>query len=159
MIEFQRSTDYAAVRELLTEPRCWRRMTGTADSGLAKRFEVGPCAGIEYVIANEKGSLLASFQLIDGAATAPGAAEFHLCFAPAAWGRAAAILRDFLQWVWSETTYTRLIGPVPAYNRLTLRLARETGWAETAFLKNVIVKHGTTHDVVFVEIRKPCPPS
>ncbi len=132
----ERSTDYAAVRKLLTEPRTWRRIMGggTVDP----HFAVEPREGLEFITARETGSLLAVFLIERGR-------EVHFAFAPSAWGRTLPIARAFLEWVWANTEYTRLVGPVPRYNRLALRLARAAGFEET----------GTAGALILLEIRKP----
>jgi hypothetical protein len=119
---FERSTDYGAIRKLLIEPRCYSRMTGNGHA--SADLDVGPRAGIEYILARECGEPIAVFLL----ATRGGETEVHFCFAPEAWGRTKPIAIAFIDWVWANTIHTRLVGPVPSHNRLALRLAMACGF-------------------------------
>ncbi len=79
---FARSTDYALILAIITEPRCYRRMTGGGEADAA--FTVSAIAGIEYVVArDDEGRPLALFLIVDGH-------EIHFCFVPEAWGRTEA---------------------------------------------------------------------
>jgi hypothetical protein len=139
-LTFERSIDYALILEILSEPRCWRRMTGTQPVP----FAVGPIEGIEYILAFD-GERRASavFLLVGGE-------EVHFCFTPEVWGHSEWIARGFLSWVWANTSASRLLGPVPVHNRLALRLAKRVGFQE----------YGFTGDLVLLEISRPsldCP--
>jgi RimJ/RimL family protein N-acetyltransferase len=65
------------------------------------------------------------------------------------------ILEAFLEWLWKTTERTRLVGPVPSYNRLALRLARAAGFREFDVVQNAVHKGGRAYDLVLLEIRKP----
>jgi RimJ/RimL family protein N-acetyltransferase len=135
---FSRSEDYALIRDILTDARCWRRMT-KEEPGSLSGFMPGPTHGrIAYIVAREGAAAAAVFLIVDGL-------EIHFCFRPRTWGRTEPIARAFLEWVWRETDATRLVGPVPKHNRLALRLARAAGFTEFA----------ATVDHVLLEIRKP----
>lgn len=100
-------------------------MTGGSEG--RDTFEVGPRVGIEYILAKEDSEPVAVFLLVTGLwPLAP--AEVHFCFVPAAWGRTRPIAIAFLEWVWKNTAHTRLLGPVPAHNRLARRLAIACGF-------------------------------
>lgn len=136
MTTFERSTDYALIRSILTEPRCFRRMTARLALE-ADALEIGPLEGIEYIVVfeeipklNAEGNRLVSqpvavFLIVQGC-------EIHFCFVPAAWGRTVPIARAFLVWVWENTNAKKLLGPVPIHNRLALRLACAVGFTEYA---------------------------
>jgi len=119
-LNFERTTDYPAVRALLTEPRCWRRMTG--DVG-PRSFEVGPRPDTEYVVAKRDAAVLAAFVILDGM-------EVHFCFHPDAWGHTLPIAKAFLAWWWENTREKVLVGPIPRHNRLALALAKKAGFRE-----------------------------
>jgi hypothetical protein len=143
---FERSTDYAAIRELLIEPRCFRRMTGGQGPARAS-LDVGPREGFEFFTAMEHDQLAAVFLL----ATSGEETEIHLCFAPHTWGRSAPIFVEFVRWVWRNTDHARLIGPVPNHNRLAVRLALAAGFTPFASARGF--------DEIVFEVRKPCPSS
>jgi hypothetical protein len=115
-------------------------MTGSLE-GL-EAFEVGPCRGIEFVLASDPDPV-AVFLL---ERRRDGSVAVHFCFVPAAWGYTLPVAAAFLEWVWKNTAHTRLLGPVPAHNRLARRLAIACGFEPGADLPG--------QDQV-LEIRKP----
>jgi hypothetical protein len=149
LYSFARSSDYALIREILTEPRCWRRMRHPS----VETFLVAPVEGIDYILAYEHERCgcdpvhdyvpicapydeqvercvagrrpVAVFLIVQGV-------EIHFCFVPEAWGRTLPCARAFLTWVWTYTDAKRLLGPVPIHNRLALRLACACGFKEYA---------------------------
>jgi hypothetical protein len=133
---FTRSTDYAAIKALLSEPRCWRRMHG----GPVQAIEVGPREGTEYVTATENGKLVGVFVILHGI-------EVHFCFIPAAWGSTLEISKAFLDWAWANLDTPVLIGPIPARNRLALRLAKLAGFC--------ISNYTDRADLIYSYIRRP----
>lgn len=122
-MNFERSTDYELIREILTEPRCYRPMGHTAEE--MEYFEVGPAPQIDYILAREGARPLAVFLIVQGV-------EIHFCFVPSVWGHTLPIARAFVAWVWANTDAKVLLGPVPAHNRLALRLACAAGFREYA---------------------------
>jgi RimJ/RimL family protein N-acetyltransferase len=139
-VTFARSTDYPLITNLLTEPRCWRRMTGGQPE---RAFQAGPGRGLDYIVAWDQGAPAAVFLLL---AANGDEAEVHFCFAPDYWGKTEAIAREFLAWAWRNTGYRRLLGPVPLHNRLALRLARAVGFHPAPEQR---------HDLLLLEITRP----
>lgn len=137
MTTFRRSNDYALIREILTDPRCLRRMSPGFAGSLAIEFS----PRIEYILADQGGAIAAVFLIVDGF-------EIHFCFRPRMRGKTEPVARAFLAWVWASTPATRLVGLVPKHNRLALRLARAVGFTEFAA--------GSNAEHVQLEIRKPC---
>lgn len=137
MIAFARSTDYALIQEILTDPQCYRRMTHRLDLGALK---VGPAPGIDYILASDNFSPVAVFLIVHSA-------EVHFCFVPARWGRKRTepIAHAFLTWVWGNTRINMLLGHVPAHNRLALRLAKAVGFIE----------YGTRPGIILTKIERP----
>jgi RimJ/RimL family protein N-acetyltransferase len=125
-VKFERSRDYAAIRELFRRP--------PASLDAAER------AGVEMIIAREAERSIAVFRLIPHGRTG----ELHLAFDRSVWGETAPILRAFVEWAWRETPHTRLIGPVLPSNRLAARLARAAGFVE----------RGSIHGHLLFEIEK-----
>lgn len=133
---FERSTDYALIREILTDPRAWRQMKPESE---AADFEVVPRVGLEFILARaDDGAPAAVFVIAGGV-------EVHFCFAVACWGHSEPIARAFIAWCWANTLYKHLLGPVPHHNRLALRLAKRVGFTEYA----------ATETLTLLEIRKP----
>lgn len=135
---FTRSTDYEAIKALLTEPRAWRRMCGAM--GTPETFEVGPKDGLEYILATEHGKPVAVFVVLQGV-------EVHFCFAPGVWGRTLEIAQAFLEWLWSHAETAMLIGPIPKRNRLALSLALRAGFKKSDYTDR--------EDMVYTYMKRP----
>jgi RimJ/RimL family protein N-acetyltransferase len=103
------------------------------------RFRVKPST-IEYVLATEDERPAALFLLV------PPLPEIHFCFDPYTWGRTREIALAFLEWVWKNTPYRRLVGPVPAYNRLARRLAEALGFTQFGVERDAVQKRGRVYD-------------
>ncbi len=153
MLTFERTSNLDLVREILTDPRCWRRMT---DDQAPDREAFNPVTkpGLEFVTATKDGRVLALFLLIERGT----AAEVHFCFRPEAWGQAEAIARAFVEWIWRETPIQWMIGPVPEHNRLALKLAEKAGFTRFAVERAAVRKRGRDYDRVLMQIRRPLPP-
>lgn len=147
---FERTEDLALVRAILTEPRCWRRMAND-QAPAVEAFQPKLRPGLEYIVARDVGELVALFLLV----AVEGGTECHFCFVPRVWGKTAAIARAFVAWVWEETACTRLIGPVPSYNRLALKLAMEVGFTEYGRQPEAVQKGGKSYDRILMSITRP----
>jgi RimJ/RimL family protein N-acetyltransferase len=147
---FERTQDLDLVREILTAPPCWRRMTDD-QAPSPEAFQPIACAGLEYVVAVRDGRALAIFVLI----VQDAAAEVHFCFRPEAWGESAPIARAFVEWVWRDTPWTWLMGPVPEHNRLALRLAEKAGFTRFAVHRAAVRRRGKTYDRILMQIARP----
>jgi RimJ/RimL family protein N-acetyltransferase len=152
-VTFERTNDLDLVREILTDPQCWRRMTDD-QAPAPEDFQPLARPGLEYVIAVDSGRAVALFVLIERGS----AAEVHFCFRPEAWGAAAAIARAFVEWIWRETQLQWLLGPVPAHNRLALQLAKKAGFTVFAVEKSTVRKRGKTYDRILLQVKRPLPP-
>ncbi len=152
-LRFERSTDYELIAAILTNSQIYRRMTNDAAPEPEDLF-VGPVAGITYVVGFE-GNVPVALFLLAGNRYAAGISECHFAMSPAEWGRTGEIAAGFLQWVWRETSIYKLIGPLPSYNRLALRLARAVGFKEYDVQRNAGTRNGIQFDLMYTEIRRP----
>jgi len=141
-VTFTRTTDYARVRKILADPRCYRRMVNDAAPDI-EAFTVAPREGLQFILAGD----VAVF-LLDGD-------ELHFCFHPAAWGDAERIACEFLAWAWDTFPHARFTGRVPAYNRLALRLALKVGFSVCGRETDAVVKNGRVYDRVLLAILRP----
>ena len=149
---FARSTDYAAITELLTELRSWRRMAND-DAPAPSAFHARAREGLDYVMATDAGGRPAAVFLLDRWFGAP-AAEVHFCFRPGQWGNTERIARDFVAWVWANTGIQRLTGRTPDYNRLALRLAKAVGFREVGRQQGAGLRRGRPYGLVLTELEK-----
>jgi RimJ/RimL family protein N-acetyltransferase len=152
-VSFERSEDHALITQILTEPRCYRRMSNDTAPEL-KAFQAHAIKDVEYIIARVNGSAAAVFLL---AIAGHHAAEVHFCFRPQFWGDSESIAREFVVWVWRDTGLTRLLGRVPAYNRLALRLAKACGFQEFGYAHHALHKNKQPYDLIFLSVARPLP--
>lgn len=140
------------VREILTEPRCWRRMTDD-HAPLPEDFSPEVREMLVYVVARMRNVPVALFVLTGML----NRAEVHFCMIPDTWGRArtVSIGKAFLGWVWRETSLDWLVGPVPAHNRLALRLAKACGFTENGEQRGCVTKGGRTYSRILMQVRRP----
>jgi len=125
MTRFEFTTDADLITKLVTIPECYRRSMSDGSPAI-EMFRVTGSEPVGFVVGYENGTPVAIYLLIP----APdGAAEVHCAVVPSAWGRGEGITKDFCEWVWKHTGLTYLIGKVPSYNRLCVRLARRIGFA------------------------------
>lgn len=123
-LSFERSRDYAAILEILEDPRAWRRATGLDVRPDLSESALNRC---NFILSRDPdGAALGVFLLIPR----DEAAEAHCAFSPRAWGRTWAIVQAFIAWVWTTTEFTRVLGPVPAHNRLARKMLQRAGWSE-----------------------------
>lgn len=141
------------VREILTEPRCWRIMANDAVP-TPDHFAPNLSDRLVYYIARDKGRTLAVFVLV---LMAPGTAEVHFCFLPEAWGRATTIKTGtaFIEWIWKHTSLNWLLGPVPSHNRLAMTLAKACGFTLFAEERGAVTKRGKKYNNVILQVKRP----
>lgn len=152
MITLQRSTDYVAIRAVLTEKRVYRRMAND-EAPLSSEFPVElPKDDLQYVVARDPEGIAAVF-VICGYGQA--VAEVHFCFHPRKWGETIDIARAFIEWLWKETPTKIAVGPVPAYNPLARRLANLAGFEEYGRESASVRKNGKSYDMIYTKIERP----
>ena len=151
MVTFERTNDVDLIRRILTIEACWHRMVNDS-TPLPEEFEVKQPERFTAVIAIEDEKTAGLFLIVPLRATE---AEIHFCFMPNFWGHARRIAFNFVDWVWEETSLNRLVGPVPDYNPLALKLAKAVGFREVGSDSNVGTKHGKPFNLIVTELRRP----
>jgi len=84
-----------------------------------------------------------------------GTAECHLALLPNAYGKTTEIMEAWLKWVWANTPFTKLRGPVLEYNRLAAKLVESVGFRFVGFNIASWLKDGIKHNLVIYEINEP----
>jgi hypothetical protein len=151
MIEFERTTDYALVRAILTHPAIYPHIT---DDGCpaADQFQVLEHPSIWYVLVRDGAEVLGLWMF------APqGAAcwEVHTCLLPCAYGdRAKQASRAMAEWIFTHTPCQRIVTTVPAYNRLALRFAERAGMTRFGTNERSYLKGNTLHNQILLGLSK-----
>lgn len=145
---FQRNTDYAAVRAILTDPELYPYMTDDF-APAREEFRVNEHPAIWYVLVSEGSSLYGMFIFLPCNEISW---EVHVAFfrgTPVTITRQAG--REVVEWLWANTPCLRLTASVPACNRAAVGFGlhtmglREYGRNEASFMK-----HGKLWDQVLL---------
>lgn len=151
MINFARTADMQRVKQILTTPECWFRMVDDAapDRDKFECLDRGHCLPI---LAYLNDAVVGVFLLVS---SFPGYSEVHFCLLPSVWGNSESIGKAFVEWVWKETSIVELTGPVPAHNRLCLRLAIDCGFTLDEIRPQMVSKNGKAYDLMVMRLRRP----
>jgi RimJ/RimL family protein N-acetyltransferase len=149
---FERTSDLALVKSILTAPACWRRMTDDA-APAPENFRPQIRDRLVYVVARHHSKVVGLFVLVTNLAMA----EVHFCIVPEAWGRERTVRigREFIAWAWAETSLDWLVAPCPEHNRLALKLAEECGFTRFAEERGCVTKNGGKYSRIVLQIKRP----
>lgn len=154
-LQFRFTRDMRLVQSFLADPRCYHRMKND-DAPLLEQFDItkSPAPGILFVVAYDLGAIAEALFLLCDSPEGHDTAEIHFCIAPTAWGRSEPIAREFLKWLWEHTSIERLIGKLPAYNRLARKLAMKVGFRECGACWKC-KKNGQVYDIERMVLGRP----
>ncbi len=149
MLRFERTRDYELVRSIVTHPRIW---PWHADDSSPRPAEFEPPREAFYLAVRDGDELLGLIALVDYDRQSW---EAHSCLLPHSWGeRARRVYAEGIAWIWRNTPKTRIIGPIRADNRLSLRIAERSGMKPVGIRRGATRKQGKYHDSIVMEIRK-----
>ncbi len=128
--QFQVTADYGLVELILSNPRAYKLMANDEAPAL-KDFKVQPGDYTPVLCRSEDGMLVGLFLLVPGGG---GVTAVHFCFVPGSRWKIVPAGKQFIEWVWRETSTAGLIGAYPDYNRVAARAAKacgfRPGWTE-----------------------------
>ena len=149
---YQRTFDYALIRSILTLP-CFYKFITDDFSVPVEQFQPAEHESIWYVLAFEGDELRGLFAFEPENTICW---KIHVCLLPRCWGaKGREALQGVFEWIWENTPCLRIVGHVPSYNRLALKLALECGMILYGLNYKSIMKYGKLHDQVLVGISKP----
>lgn len=141
------------IRSVVTHPRVYRRMT---DDFCREPEAYRPCTGIpaiQYIAVWDSGQLMGIFVLVSQTGVC---IEIHAAFLPEAWGQAAKdAMRGILDWIWTNTNASRVIGAVPKCNPLAIAFGKSAGMTEFGVDENSFQKWGKLWGRVMLGITRP----
>lgn len=144
---FDRSTDYDLIREIMTHPKMWSWISDDF-AGAPDQFQPARHPELLYVLVRDGEELLGMFLLVPHS---PIMIEVHTCLLPNAWGlRASSAARDLPKWLALNTRCKRLITQIPDYNRLAVRFAESAGMEEYGRNLKAYMKNGELRDLVLM---------
>lgn len=148
---FERTTDYALVREIATHPRVFPFISDDYTPADWKPIE---SEAVWYVLVRYGEELLGMWTFTPQNAICW---EVHTCLLPNSWGEKAKVAaREMAEWIWANTGCLRLITNVPEYNRLALKFAKEAGMEEFGRNPKSYMKTGILHDQILLGMSKVC---
>ena len=152
MITFERSKDYALIRQIMTHSRIWRHITDDF-SPSHEDFEPIQNDAIWYVMAKKYEVIIGLWVLIPDNHICW---KIHTCLLPVAWGgfglEAALQLPE---WLWEHTECVRIITEVPEYNRVALKFAKAANMQQFGVNERAYMKHGRLQNLILLGISKP----
>lgn len=158
MLTFERTSDYALIRAVLTDPSQYR-MAGDDGAPEPSAFAPNEHPAICYLAARGGyGDLLGVFTLIPENTVTW---QIHAALLPRAWGgrqresRTRPALAGALAWAFLNLHAQRITAQIPAYNRLALDLARDCGLSPYGRNPACFLKWGALHDVILTGISRP----
>lgn len=149
---FHPTVDSDLIQLVLTHPKAWRAMVNdSAPSREEFKVERG---NYRAIFCRKDDGLLAGLFLLCPTG-APTSAEVHFCFLPHAWGETEQAGKEFVEWVWRETSMLELFGLVPSHNHLALNLALKCGFKEIDRRPDAGTKNGEPFDLIVTRIERP----
>lgn len=123
---FERSSDWALIKSIMTHPRIYPHITDDFAVPAAE-FEPVRSAELLYVVVRERDQALGLFLLEPRGGVQ---AEVHTCLMPAGWIRdSRAIATQAMVWLWENCPQVeRLTTTVPRNNSLPYVLHRLSAW-------------------------------
>jgi RimJ/RimL family protein N-acetyltransferase len=152
-LTFERTKDYALVKEIATHPAIYPFISDDY-SPSPNDFKPFEDDAIWYVLVKDGDELLGMWMF------APENAicwQVHTCLLPNAYGkRAKQAALEMANWIWTNTTCLRLITSVPEYNRQASIFARWAGMEEYGRNPESYMKTGILHDQILLGMSNPC---
>lgn len=157
VIQFERSTNYELIRQIITHERIWGYLS---DDGSPPREDFEPLESnfVWYVIACDVddaggGEILGLWMFFPHNTVCW---EVHTCLLPIAWGeRGQAAAKMLPDWIWRNTPCRRIVTNVPTYNRLALHFAFKAGMKMYGVNPDSYLKDGILRDQMCLGISKP----
>jgi hypothetical protein len=148
VIEFERTTDAALIRGVITHPAVFPFMF--SDGGpTAEEYEPPVIDGLWYVAARIDGALAGVFIFVPQTAVWYDA---HVCVLPHARPKATELYKGVLAWVRANTPCRKVTGNIPVYNPASLLVATGAGAKVIGVNKASIMKNGRLRDQVIVGV-------
>ena len=152
MFSFSRTTNFALVREILTNEHVYRWIVDDFGPPPAQ-YQPPEHDAIWYVLGQDGDHLLGLWMFVPQNAVCW---EFHIALLPHhGYQRAREATIALFEWIWEETMCVRIVGSVPKCNPFARKLAHDTGMRFVGVNKRSFQKYGTLHDQILFGISRP----
>jgi RimJ/RimL family protein N-acetyltransferase len=144
-LTFERTRDYATIREVLTSRGVYRHITDDF-APPQNEFQPNEDPRILYILARDAGELLGVFMLLPQGGVSY---EVHVAMLPSAWGaRAQRAAREVFPWLFARTGIQRFVAAIPATNRLAIAMAKQAGFTQWGVNRASLQRNGKLIDMV-----------
>jgi len=78
----------------------------------------------------------------------------HIATLPELWGGAKGFGMEFIEWLFNNTVYIKVVGIIPAYNRLVIKLCRDCGFSQEGVIRKSFMKKWKIYDQMIFGLSK-----
>jgi len=153
MIHFERTQDYALIRQIITHPRVYAHVS---DDYSPKVEDFKPVENDDwwYVLVQDAREILGLWIVTPHTHCCW---EIHTCLLPTAWGRRAKEAAQLLgPWLWEHLPEcVRIVTEVPEYNRAAFLFALQSGMEKYGVNPKAYLKDGKLQDVILLGVSRP----
>lgn len=148
-IEFERTHDLSFVSSIYTLPRIWPWI-GDDYAPERSTFQANGDPRIVYLFCKEEHTVgLFTFLPQNTVCW-----EVHIVLLPRRKTRGYVILRGAMDWMFEHSTAQRIVGHVPAFNRLAVKVARRAGMLPYGINPRSFQKNGKLEDQILFGLSK-----
>jgi RimJ/RimL family protein N-acetyltransferase len=149
-VTFERTHDLSFVASVYTLPNIWPWI-GDDYAPDQETFQAHDDPRIVYLGCREEDAAVGLFTFLPQNTVCW---EGHIILLPRRKTRGHVILRGALDWMFKNTTAQRIVGAVPAYNRLTVNLLQRAGMTQYGVNPRSFQKNGRLEDQVLFGLSK-----
>lgn len=78
----------------------------------------------------------------------------HIATMPKLWGKADGFINEVLSWIFTNTSYMKIIAFIPSFNRPTIRIAEKSGMEKEGCIKKSFLKNWRLWDQMIYGLTK-----
>ncbi len=149
-IDFERTRNLDFVSGIYTLPNVWPWI-GDDYAPERRAFQANEDPRIVYLFCRERSTTVGLLTFLPQNTICW---EGHIILLPRRKTRGHVILRGALEWMFEHTTAQRIVGAIPAYNRLTVNLVQRAGMTQYGVNPRSFMKNGKLEDQVLFGLSK-----
>lgn len=145
-MRYESTEDADYVTRCITDPSVWRMSSDDRMLGVNPK--------LLFIKKNSDFWLKTPHGILIGKPVNGITYDCHIALLPEAAGIAVDICKGAIKWMFNNTKCLRLVASVPEYNKLAIRLARESGMELMGINKKSFLKNGILFDQLMFGISK-----
>lgn len=139
------TTDKELISRVLNHPKVYKWIS---DDCSPEVYDPVMCPGRIYLTDETKSGIVMIDQM-NGICC-----QVHAALLPELWGKGLEFVKATIRWGFAKTRYMKIIAIIPEFNRLTIRIVKECGFAKEGILKKSFLKNWKMHDQVIFGLTK-----